>query len=437
MRLDDLARTVLGRSSWDDVDAAALADLCASGAAETDLLDFKRDYWDKTAELAKDVTALLNGQGGILVVGIEEDGGSAASTLCPVPNSNYEERVRQVLNGMVRPVPEVSVRTVPALTADGCFVLIGVTPSEAAPHCVAEKAGALSFPVRSGTTTRYLNEHELANLYQERQRRGQRLLDRMNGLQLNPLNSGNDDSFVMVAHMVPLSAIEPRPLDEVGVALAAGWGKTSNEQLSHFISFRKAHLGSPSAIRAEASLGGEVVCEISRIQRLQRVFGGPGGSPSGAKLRIDEETILGTSIAAARQLHSVARELGVAGEVALAAKWTLPTGESSPDRAEAEVPYEVVHELTAGDEHLPLRASGPIKLSQQSTFIPGDGRGILRVAGLWYAEALSAFGCGHMRFLSITGEPRWKELNRSEGLAALVGRVLDDNHPAGPLAEDQ
>lgn len=58
-------------SELEEIDAAALAQLCVDQCPESDSLDFKRAI-GRPEELLKDVSAMANSSGGDLVYGIEE-----------------------------------------------------------------------------------------------------------------------------------------------------------------------------------------------------------------------------------------------------------------------------------------------------------------------------------------------------------------------------
>jgi hypothetical protein len=124
--------------------------------------------------LAGDVAALANSAGGILVLGIAEDDHARAATAPGVTISDGEiRRIHQIVAEKVAPVPVVEVLPVhdPANPGRG-FLVIAVPRSPRAPHAVLVNEG-LRFPVRNGTTTRYLSEPEVATAYRERFARAQ------------------------------------------------------------------------------------------------------------------------------------------------------------------------------------------------------------------------------------------------------------------------
>jgi Putative DNA-binding domain len=160
----------------DDLTVDHLEGAVTTGVQEAGDLEFKQaDYAkDKNEELAKDVAAMANATGGLILVGIQEQDLRAVA-LSPVPLSgDVAQRYRQVLAGRVTPmVRDVDIRVLQAAPGDPGhgYVLVAVPRSLAAPHAVwqpADKLRKMSFPVRNGADTRYLEETELAEYYRRR-----------------------------------------------------------------------------------------------------------------------------------------------------------------------------------------------------------------------------------------------------------------------------
>jgi hypothetical protein len=88
---------------------------CTSRTAESDQLDWKRDLplptgettheraRDQTLELAKDLAAMANSRGGMLVYGVRDEGDRAAEIVgVPDPSDGViEKRIRQVAYNFV------------------------------------------------------------------------------------------------------------------------------------------------------------------------------------------------------------------------------------------------------------------------------------------------------------------------------------------------
>lgn len=120
--------------------------------------------------LARDVAALANSAGGLLVVGIAADSQGQAATVVPVPVSTGDLRwMDTVLATRVFPRPLTQARIVADPDDRGRgFLLIAVAASASGPHAVAGAGGTLTFPRRSGPTTVNLSEQEVAQAYRRR-----------------------------------------------------------------------------------------------------------------------------------------------------------------------------------------------------------------------------------------------------------------------------
>ncbi|MFG3524894.1 helix-turn-helix domain-containing protein [Nocardia nova] len=153
-----------------------LAAAVARQVPEAEDLDFKGTLYGKTAEdkqeLAKDVTALANAGGGVLILGIAERN-SVADVLKPVPlQAKGAESMQQVCQSWIRPfLPGVRIKEVPDPKKEGSgYYVISVSRSADAPHAVMRnrEGTLLSYHLRDGATTRWLAEAEIARLYRDR-----------------------------------------------------------------------------------------------------------------------------------------------------------------------------------------------------------------------------------------------------------------------------
>jgi predicted HTH transcriptional regulator len=141
-------------------------------------LDWKKDFYKGTdpgkKELAKDVSAMANTAGGMVVIGVHDGNQDHAHDLDPVDPEpgRGEEWIRSVLANWIQPVvPNVGVRVVESATKAGkIYWVLTVPPSPQAPHAVAAPGNDYHFRVhvRHGTTTRTLAESEIAQRYRDR-----------------------------------------------------------------------------------------------------------------------------------------------------------------------------------------------------------------------------------------------------------------------------
>lgn len=160
------------------IDAAAIERAVDNGAAENDQLDWKQVPYAKGegGEIAKDLAALANHRGGIIVIGVADDEQSHAATgTTPVTIAATEvgKQVRQAAASNIQPfLTGFSVRqTDTASGGEGHYVIIEVAPSRDAPHALipgGPNGRTLSYPVRNGAETRFLKEFEVAVRYRDR-----------------------------------------------------------------------------------------------------------------------------------------------------------------------------------------------------------------------------------------------------------------------------
>lgn len=169
-------------ADFDELDRSHLAELCNQHAAEDVDLDFKQDNAytkdsDGQDELAKDVTAMANSRGGLIVIGITENDQGNADRLRPtVISDKLHNQLVQALRSRVFPFlpPDFRIRLIAdSPTTPECgYILIGVPRSPVAPHAVRPTGGKgqqrYGYARRLGRTTAWLDESEIAALYRDR-----------------------------------------------------------------------------------------------------------------------------------------------------------------------------------------------------------------------------------------------------------------------------
>ena len=159
--------------------AANVAALVAGKIPEDTDLEFKQanEYLtgdDNKEELAKDVTGMANSRGGLLVIGIEQDAQACAKNATPVPISDaITGQMEQILRSRVVPwLADLTIRPVPSPGTSGTgFYLIAIPQSPLAPHAVRTSGPSKprwAYAHRAGTTTRWLEETEIADAYRNR-----------------------------------------------------------------------------------------------------------------------------------------------------------------------------------------------------------------------------------------------------------------------------
>jgi len=142
--------------TWEDLNSAI------GVIAEAPDLDFKAEL-TSNKEIAKDIAA-MSIQGGVIAYGVAEDDQAVAKQITPVELHQTPEKLQQIVDSAISPSPiiDIQVITDPTDSAKGVLI-ISVPPSRLAPHYANTR-----FPARPGTTTRYLDEREIAAFYEQR-----------------------------------------------------------------------------------------------------------------------------------------------------------------------------------------------------------------------------------------------------------------------------
>lgn len=208
----------------DDLTAAVVVRLASEGMTEDSDLDFKAQPWasgaDGAAELAKDVAAMANSGGGLIMVSVAEVAGRASKLLSTPNDERVQRSWREILVSRFAPlVPGVEVTHLTTQT-DGTGVwLLAIPASPDAPHAVrlngtsslvdsqGKGQNSLLWPVRNGPDTRYLSESEVSQRYRDRHARrdgdSARALalvsDATQGLAPGGLSSPNGAAYLLVS----------------------------------------------------------------------------------------------------------------------------------------------------------------------------------------------------------------------------------------------
>jgi hypothetical protein len=158
-------------------------DLIVQAAAEIDGerddLDWKRDLPKKAEagewnEFAKDVAAMANARGGLLVYGVRDDRAVTGID----PTAVQTEHLSKWLRANTQPfVSGVDMYTLSSADGAQSVLVVDVPASTMAPHYVLGASSrerqlhAFAVPFRYADHTGWLAEHEIARAYQERFRR--------------------------------------------------------------------------------------------------------------------------------------------------------------------------------------------------------------------------------------------------------------------------
>lgn len=162
------------------------------GLEETAQIDWKRQLpgllqrgtaqEQHQAELAKDVAAMANGDGGVIIYGVQERGGgsSAAGEVVSVGEvtDGVQRETRMAINGLTYPaVTGIDLQVIrwPGDRGDAVLAL-HIPASEDAPHLihpksVAREQGWFQVPWRDGASTKWMSERQIADAYRRREQR--------------------------------------------------------------------------------------------------------------------------------------------------------------------------------------------------------------------------------------------------------------------------
>lgn len=135
-----------------------LKNIIAGG--ESEIVEFKRNM-DRSERLAKEFVALANRQGGMVLIGVDDDQTVYGVTLRP----DYKTWIADVGAQTIDPPLPLTWETG---TVQGAMVLIVHVPrGPHKPHCVREGEHKCTVYIRHGTTIRPATREEIGGLWQE------------------------------------------------------------------------------------------------------------------------------------------------------------------------------------------------------------------------------------------------------------------------------
>lgn len=135
---------------------------------ETVTFDAKKEIPSKNIETAKDVSALANTAGGVLIYGIDEDENGFPTVLNPILLEGQQERIEGILRTSIDEVPVFKISAIQTEVDNSKgYLIVFVPPSERAPHMVIVK-GEKRFYGRGEKINYVLSQAEVARLYERR-----------------------------------------------------------------------------------------------------------------------------------------------------------------------------------------------------------------------------------------------------------------------------
>jgi len=136
---------------------------------ETSVFDAKLGLPHKNVDIAKDIAAMSN-DGGVILIGMGEDENKQLTVLNPVTLKGVPERIDSIVRSSISEPPSIHIHTIPSKADASKGYIVIITPSsERAPHMVVVK-GEHRYYGRSDKGNVALTEAEVARLYERRKR---------------------------------------------------------------------------------------------------------------------------------------------------------------------------------------------------------------------------------------------------------------------------
>jgi predicted HTH transcriptional regulator len=154
---------------WIPKDEQDIINATSNGTLEeTETFDAKKELPPKNVETAKDISAMANSGGGVIIYGIDEDESGRPTIPNPILLKGEREKIDQIIRTSVSEVPYYNI--LPVLSqADSTkgYLVVVIPPSERAPHMVIVK-GEKRYYGRGETGNYILSEPEVTRLYERR-----------------------------------------------------------------------------------------------------------------------------------------------------------------------------------------------------------------------------------------------------------------------------
>lgn len=344
-------------AEWDE---SVLAEAVESAVRENADLDWKEQpyaKYDRVAEeIGKDVAAMANAGGGILVFGVQDRAGHAVE-LKPFDVALWpgaEQRILHSVADKVAPPPlGLSFLRIPATSRPGAGYLVAmISRSLDTPHAVRVD-DALRYPVRDADQTRTLSESEVAARYRDRFRLRQERQDRLDQVHTEAAEAVQRRDRILLSLTLVPDVPGRAPVGKQGVQDLRAWiddppwfpSPLAFEWNAIRLGLRKtlgsaelSELGTADWAHVELHEEGSaaVVVDLSRggLRMGRTSIGGKApGNTAAPLLRHLEATIIGGLSLAV--MHAVGRarcsgDAAVRVELAAADGWILTLAEPTP-----------------------------------------------------------------------------------------------------------
>lgn len=249
--------------SLDKINANVLVEICSQRFSESGTIDFKKELTKSDDrgknELAKDVCALANADGGDLVFGIGEDkAGGTAENVVPITDESFDQASRRFLQTLEAWVePKIQGLQIKNVDVDGGFVMVLRVPSSFdGPHCIRNGNSQRRFVVRNGTTTADMSYDQIRRSFD----RTSSLIEQARRLIDQRLLLIQERKTARPVDAVPLSAVEVVPLASLAGRVGVDVGALYDRGFSDYIP-KKWNSG---AITRSLNLDGLLVYQSGR-----------------------------------------------------------------------------------------------------------------------------------------------------------------------------
>ena len=337
------------------------------GYSEGPLLDVKSAMYgngdsDKR-ELAADIAALANVDGGVILVGATEVDG-VVDDLVPIEITDQEPRVRAILANNVVPVlGGVDVVWIDATGKSGFgYLAIRVQPSTHRPHAV-EKGKDLRFPVRDGSTKRYMRideiEREIVSRQQTEKDRSERSVVGLTNVQRH--RDLEDGGAWLIASFVParpgFMAITRQNLTEINA-----WMPKMEDQLPGLPAWRSATVGPGQFVCGDFQTWRDGVEGYFGVRSIAAQFHTDGSAS--IMTRVDRQKAEDDAPPGRLKIYDEALAVHSLNQLALAGEHLVRTGAGGQVAVAAQLVSDET-EMTIGHDRqhwwMPLHGSRPMR----------------------------------------------------------------------------
>lgn len=386
--------------------------LVAEKVKETDELDFKATLYGKDenakTELCKDIAGLRNHRGGVVLLGVGEKDGVANGRPEVELSDAEERRMRQIVAGGTAPPASFDIQSIPGEKAGRGFYLLLAEPSPLRPHAVLVNDG-LRYPRRDGTTTRYLTEAEVADMYRDRFRGERQQVERLQRIadEVLQMIDDSDDITWLTVSLVPNSPGD-LPISFDGLREIEEWARAApgqNEILDAFFAEMPAIAGvgverytltSPADERKRAKYPYAVCFTDGATTTALRVRKGEGGPQTSQEPVILAAHLVLRAATSLRFAGRHAARAGARGDAVVHARVFGPHSLLAFNHSGLTEPYPHAYKVKEARSSLTLPISA----------VTGAPQEAFAATRLMLADIFNAYGCPEVPQIAPDGTLR-------------------------------